>query len=112
MLREPLLVIAAFLILFFTVIVYVRLDFSISTPKARAQGPNLAVVESVLRRHAKRATVYDNLDSQLQKLKTNKDASAFQNALKNITAEHKTETQAINDIVTKHRSDAPELAEA
>lgn len=30
MLQEPLLVVAAFYILFFTVIVYVRLDFSIT----------------------------------------------------------------------------------
>jgi oligosaccharyltransferase complex subunit alpha (ribophorin I) len=30
MLQEPLLVVAAFYILFFTVIIYVRLDFSIT----------------------------------------------------------------------------------
>jgi len=112
MLREPLLVIAAFLILFFTVIFYVRLDFSISSSKpGKTSGAHSSVVENVLRRHAKRAQVYENFDSQLTKLKTNKDAGAYQAALKNLTAEHKTETVAINDIATKVRSEAPELAE-
>jgi oligosaccharyltransferase complex subunit alpha (ribophorin I) len=112
MLREPLLIIAAFLILFFTVIVYVRLDFSISSSKpGKGSGAHAPIVENVLRRHAKRANVYENFDSQLGKLKTNKDATAFQNALKVLTADHKTETQAINEIVTKHRTEAPELAE-
>ncbi len=112
MLREPLLIIAAFLILFLTVIIYVRLDFSISSSKP-GKGPtgNESVVENVLRKHAKRAQVYENFDSQLGKLKNNKDASAFQTALKSLQGEHKTETQAINDIASKHRTDAPELYE-
>jgi len=94
------------------VLVYVRLDFSISSSKpGKGNAGNAAIVENALRRHAKRAQVYESIDSQFNKLKSNKDVTAFQNALKTLHAEHKTETQAINDIVTKHRSDAPELAE-
>lgn len=112
MLREPLLIVAAFLILFLTVIIYVRLDFSISSSKP-GKGPtgNEVVVENVLRKHGKRAQIYENFDSQLVKLKNNKDSGSFQSALKNMQTEHKTETQAINDIASKHRSEAPELFE-
>lgn len=113
MLREPLVVILAFLILFVTVLIYVRLDFSISSSKAAAsKGGNSAVVETVLRRHAKRAGVYETFDTQLSKLKSSKDVSAYQAALKNLTQEHKAETQAINDIITKTRPESPELADS
>jgi len=113
MLREPLVVILAFLILFVTVLIYVRLDFSISSSKAAAsKGGNSAVVETVLRRHAKRAGVYETFDTQLSKLKSSKDVSAYQAALKNLTQEHKAETQAINDIITKARPESPELADS
>jgi len=112
MFREPLLIIVAFLILFLTVIIYVRLDFSITSSKdGKGAGENTAVVENVLKRHGKRAHIYDTFDNHVSKLKTNKDAAAFQSALKSMQAEHKTETQAINDISVKHKSEAPELAE-
>lgn len=112
MLREPLLMVAAFLILFLTVIIYVRLDFSISSSKP-GKGPseNEAIIENVLRKHAKRAQVYETFDSQLTKLKNNKDAGSFQTAFKTLQTEHKSETQAINDIASKHRSETPQLFE-
>jgi oligosaccharyltransferase complex subunit alpha (ribophorin I) len=112
LLREPFLIIAGFLVLFLTVIIYVRLDFSISSSKsAKASGGNSALIENVIRRQGKRAQVYENFDNQLAKLKTNKDAGAFQSALKNLQVDHKNETQAINDIVTKLRAETPELCE-
>src|SRR5581483_1745314 len=112
MLREPLLVIAAFLVLLVTVIIYVRLDFSISSAKSgKGSGSSSTIVENVIRKHGKRSQLYDNFDNQLSKLKTNKDAGAFQIALKSMQAEHKNETQAINDIVNKHKNEAPELCE-
>jgi oligosaccharyltransferase complex subunit alpha (ribophorin I) len=115
MLREPFLIVAGFLVLFFTVLIYVRLDFSISSAKtgksSGGSSANAAVVESVLRKHGKRAQVYDNLDNQFQRLKSHKDTTVYQNALKNLTQEHKHETQAINDLIQKHKAESPELAE-
>lgn len=113
MLREPILIVAGFLVLFLTVLVYVRLDFSISSSKTgkSSSGSNSAVVETVLKRHGKRAQVYENFEGQFQKLKSNKDAAAYQTALKSLTAEHKAETQAINEIIQKTKTEAPELTE-
>jgi len=113
LLREPLLVIAAFLILFVTVLIYVRLDFSIAPAKAgKPAGANTSgILESVFKRHAKRAVVYETYDASLEKLKKTKDVSSFQATLKNITADHKTETQAINDLYVKCRNENPDMAE-
>jgi len=68
-------------------------------------------VEPVLKKHGKRAQVYDSFDNQFQKLKSHKDVTAYQGALKNLTQEHKQETQAINDLIQKHKAEAPELCE-
>lgn len=113
MLREPLVVIIAFLVLFITVLIYVRLDFSISSSKvAKTSAGNTVAVESVLRRNAKRVGIYETFDSQISKLKTSKDGAAYQLALKNLTHDHKVETTAINDIIIKTRTESPELAES
>jgi oligosaccharyltransferase complex subunit alpha (ribophorin I) len=112
LLREPLLIIAAFLVLFFTVLVYVRLDFSIAPSKTSKSNTSSANVETVLRRHGKRAGIYETFESLLSKLKLNKDVTAFQSALKNLTSEHKAETQAINEILGKVKGEAPELADS
>lgn len=117
MLREPFLIVAGFLVLFLTVLVYVRLDFSISAGgkgqkgQGSGSGVHQAVVESVLKKHGKRAQVYETFETQFQRLKANKDLSAYQQALKNLTQEHKQETQGINEIITKNKQEAPELAE-
>jgi len=111
LLREPLIVVAAFLILFITVLIYVRLDFSISTVKGGSSNKSSGLVESVLRRHAKRAGIYETFESHISKLKTNKDSTAYQAALKTLTAEHKAETQAINDTIVKAKVEHPEVVE-
>lgn len=117
MLREPLIVIAAFLVLFVTVLIYVRLDFSISPASKQASAKSSgsgsqAVVESVLRRHGKRAGLYETFEAQINKLKSTKDVANYQSAFKNLTADHKAETQAINDIIVKTRAESPELADS
>jgi len=112
LLREPLLIIAAFLVLFFTVLVYVRLDFSIASGKPSRPNASSASAESVIKRHARRAGIYEAFESLLGKLKLNKDITSFQASVKNLSAEHKTETQAINEILGKVKSEAPEMAES
>lgn len=111
LLREPLVVVVAFLVLFLTVIIYVRLDFSISSSKGGSVSKSSGLVESVLRRHAKRAGIYESFESHVTKLKANKDSTAYQAALKSMTADHKSETQAITDSIMKAKADHPEVAE-
>jgi len=69
-------------------------------------------VESVLRRHAKRAGIYETFETLIGKLKLNKDSTSFQAALKNLTSEHKTETQAINEVLGKVKTEAPDMADS
>jgi len=99
------------MVLFLTVLIYVRLDFSISSSKGGSTNKSSGLVESVLRRHAKRAGIYEAFEGHISKLKTNKDSTTYQAALKTLAADHKNETQAINDSIVKAKADHPEVAE-
>lgn len=112
MLQEPLLIVLALYILFVMVIIYVRLDFSItkdevSESKMRASG----LLDKLLLRQDNRTSTYLEMENQLSKLKTSKDTNAYFNVIKNVNNEHKNETAKIGELLQKVKSDAPEIAE-
>lgn len=112
MLQEPLLVIAAFYFLFLLVILYVRLDFSITKDEAGENKMRVAgYCERILTLQDKRAAWYGMFDEQLAKLKTAKDVNAFQASMKNFNHYYKTETSHISELLTKLKTDAPDIAE-
>lgn len=112
MLQEPLLVVVAFYLLFLLVVIYVRLDFSITkdeTSESRMKVSGLC--DKILMHQDKRTSTYDSLDDQLAKLKTHKDVIAFTAAVKNINQEYKTETACIVGLLAILKPEAPEVAE-
>ncbi|CAG2164069.1 unnamed protein product, partial [Oppiella nova] len=99
LLQEPLLVVGAIFSLCILVVIYVRLDFSISkNPQKQSSAKINAINDSIIGHHDRRATVYEQLDKASNKFKTTKDLAAFQAIQKRLNAEHKTETQAITDL--------------
>ncbi|XP_069693452.1 dolichyl-diphosphooligosaccharide--protein glycosyltransferase subunit 1 [Periplaneta americana] len=112
MLQEPFLVVLAFYLLFLFVIVYVRLDFSITKDEAGESRMRVAgYCEKVLAHQDKRALTYTYYNEQLVKLKSTKDINAFLTSMKNINHEYKNETSHIADLLVKLKADAPDLAE-
>ncbi|KAJ1519740.1 hypothetical protein ONE63_004996 [Megalurothrips usitatus] len=112
MLQEPLLLIAALFLLFVLVIIYVRLDFTISKDEASENKLRIAgFVEKVLSHQLKRINAYDAYEDQLNKLKQIKDINSFNSALKSITNDLKNETQIIADHQVKLKADSPDVAE-
>ncbi|XP_046383465.1 dolichyl-diphosphooligosaccharide--protein glycosyltransferase subunit 1 [Ischnura elegans] len=112
MLQEPLLVVMAFYFLFLLVIIYVRLDFSITKDEASENKMRVAgYCEKILAHQDQRALSYQRYDEQLAKLKSSKDVNAFQAAMKSINQDYKNETANIGDLIIKIKSDAPELAD-
>lgn len=99
MLQEPLLVAVALFLLFLLVIIYVRLDFSIdkdeiSESKLRVAGQ----CEKILAAQDRRVSSYNELDDQLNHLKTNKDVNAFLTSVKSINQEYKNATAALSEL--------------
>lgn len=112
MFQEPLLVVVAFYLLFFLVIIYVRMDFSISKDEQSESKMKLSsLCENVRTQQDKLSDLYQTLDSAVTNLKSSKDIGAFQTLNKKLTAEHKVITQAITDLVTKLKAEAADVAE-
>ncbi|XP_066996826.2 dolichyl-diphosphooligosaccharide--protein glycosyltransferase subunit 1 [Anabrus simplex] len=112
MLQEPLLVIIAFYLLFLVVIIYVRLDFSITKDEAGESRMRVAgYCEKLLYHQDKRAMFYRNYDELITKLKVEKNISQFQAAVKSKNQEYRTETAHIAELMSKLKSESPDIAE-
>lgn len=112
MLQEPLLVVVALFLLFVCVIIYVRLDFSISRDEAGESKMRVAgLVEKVVSRQDARAFTYQQQEEFLARLKTSKDVGTYMSAMKTVTQDYKTYTQHIAELLTKLKPDAPDVAE-
>lgn len=65
-LPEPPLVVAAFHILFFTVVIYIRLDFSVAKdPAAEARMKVACIAEQILTLVSKRLGLYGHFDKTI-----------------------------------------------
>lgn len=112
MLQEPLLVVVAFFILFITVILYVRLDLTLSKDDATEAKMRVSShCELVHSHHDKRARLYEKLEEELQKLKSSKDVAQSQTATRKLQNSIRDETQTINDMASKIRLDNVEYAD-
>ncbi|UYV65123.1 RPN1 [Cordylochernes scorpioides] len=112
LLQEPLLVVAALYLLFLAVVVYVRLDFTIS-PDPQREGKLRAAGLSAQCRDTqdRRTELYTRWEAAIAKLRATKDAGAFQTSLRNLGAEHRTLTQNMTDLAAKLKAEsaAPEI---
>lgn len=112
MFHEPLIVIVAIYILFLTVIIWVRLDFSIakdghSETRQRISG----IISAIIHHFEKKASIYSSWDDILNKLKHSKDIGTYNTASKQIQADYKNESTSINELATKLKTESAELSD-
>lgn len=112
LLQEPLLVVGAFYLLFLLVIVYVRLDFSITKDEAKESKMRVAsILEEVQSLQDKRSALYQSFDDAVNKYKSTKDATSFTNSRKKIDADYKQLTQQIQTLQTQLKNEGADVAE-
>ncbi|XP_048740407.2 dolichyl-diphosphooligosaccharide--protein glycosyltransferase subunit 1-like [Ostrea edulis] len=112
LLQEPLLVVGAFYLLFLAVIVYVRLDFSITKDEAKESKMRVAsLVEEVQSAHDRRSALYQSYDDAINKYKSTKDTNTFAATRKKVDTDYKSLTQQIGDLQTKLKNEGSDLAE-
>ncbi|XP_027719628.1 dolichyl-diphosphooligosaccharide--protein glycosyltransferase subunit 1 [Vombatus ursinus] len=112
MLQEPLLVVAAFYILFFTVIIYVRLDFSITKdPAAEARMKVACITEQVLTLVNKRLGLYRHFDEAVNKYKQLRDVSTLNSGKKTLEMEHKSLTNEIASLQSRLKTEGSDLCD-
>ncbi|XP_053324976.1 dolichyl-diphosphooligosaccharide--protein glycosyltransferase subunit 1 [Spea bombifrons] len=112
MLQEPLLVVGAFYILFFTVILYVRLDFSITKdPAVEARMKAACITEQILTLVNKRLRIYRQFDEAINKYKQSRDISTANSAKKTLEMEHKNLTNEIASLQSKLKAEGSDLCD-
>ncbi|XP_007888541.1 dolichyl-diphosphooligosaccharide--protein glycosyltransferase subunit 1 [Callorhinchus milii] len=112
MLQEPLLVVAAFYILFFTVIMYVRLDFSITKdPAAEARMKVASITEQVLTLVNKRLGLYRHFEEAVNKYKQSRDVGTLNSGRKTLDTEHRSLSGDIAALQSKLKAEGSDLAE-
>ncbi|XP_055269416.1 dolichyl-diphosphooligosaccharide--protein glycosyltransferase subunit 1 [Moschus berezovskii] len=112
MLQEPLLVVAAFYILFFTVIAYVRLDFSITKdPAAEARMKVACITEQVLTLVNKRLGLYRHFDETVNRYKQSRDVSTLNSGKKSLETEHKALTSEVALLQSRLKTEGSDLCD-
>ncbi|XP_066452253.1 dolichyl-diphosphooligosaccharide--protein glycosyltransferase subunit 1 [Eleutherodactylus coqui] len=112
MLQEPLLVVGAFYILFFAVIIYVRLDFSITKdPAAEARMKVACITEQILTLVNKRLGLYRHFDEAVNKYKQSRDISTLNSGKKALETEHKNLTNEITSLQSKLKAEGSDLCD-
>uniref|UniRef100_A0A8C9TP02 Dolichyl-diphosphooligosaccharide--protein glycosyltransferase subunit 1 n=1 Tax=Scleropages formosus TaxID=113540 RepID=A0A8C9TP02_SCLFO len=112
MLQEPLLVVGAFYIMFFTVIIYVRLDFSITKdPAAEVRMKVASITEQVLTLVNKRLGLYRHMNDVVNRYKQSRDTGALNGGRKTMEAEHRTLTNDISSLQARLKVEGSDLAD-
>lgn len=112
MLLEPLLIIGFLYILFLTVIVYVRLDFSLSKDEGVEQKLRLSgMCSRLINYHDKRMKLYQNFEDKLTAARYNKDLNSFNGAVKVFNNEYKAVSTQISEFNSKMKSESAEVYE-
>lgn len=112
LLQEPLLLVAAFYLLFLSVIVYVRMDFAISKDEASESRMRVAsLVEQAQAAHDRRSALYQSYEDAVNKFKATKDLTNFTVNRKKIDADHKALTSQIATLLTKLKAEGSEAAD-
>lgn len=112
LLQEPLLVVIAFYLLFLCVIIYVRMDFSITKDEAKESKMRVAsILEEVQSLQDKRSALYQSFDDAVNKFKSTKDATNFTNSRKKIDGDYKQLTQQIQGLQSQLKNEGADAAE-
>ncbi|XP_072238812.1 dolichyl-diphosphooligosaccharide--protein glycosyltransferase subunit 1 [Leuresthes tenuis] len=112
MLQEPLLVVGAFYILFFTVIIYVRLDFAITKdPAAEVRMKVASITEQVLTLVNKRLGLYRYMDEVVNRYKQSRDTGALNSGRKTLEADHRALTNEISSLQARLKAEGSDLAD-
>jgi oligosaccharyltransferase complex subunit alpha (ribophorin I) len=112
MIFEPLMIVITFYILFFVVIVYVRLDFTIAKDQAVEGKLKVAgLMEQVQNLQNQRSSTYENLVEAVNKYRNNQQVAALTASKKKFETEEKELAAEFLNVQTLLKAENPEYAE-
>ncbi|XP_071784310.1 dolichyl-diphosphooligosaccharide--protein glycosyltransferase subunit 1-like [Asterias amurensis] len=112
LLQEPLLVVGAFFILFISVIIIVRLDFSITKDEASESRMRIAsLVDNVIEQVEKKRALYSGYEDAINKYKSSKDSQGFQGTLKKLDTENRAMDKVVQGLVASLKQEGSDVTE-
>ncbi|CAG0884921.1 unnamed protein product [Cyprideis torosa] len=124
LLLQPVLLVSAFFLLFFTIIIYVRIDFSITKASgipltlgwsedeaSEARMKAAGYSEEAKNCQDKRDRLYKQFDSAVAGFKSSKDNAALQATIRGLNQEYKALTQTISELMGKVKGAGPDVSE-
>ncbi|KAL4226817.1 proteasome regulatory particle base subunit [Mactra antiquata] len=112
LLQEPLLVVGAFYLLFVLVIIYVRMDFSITKDEAKESKMRVSsLLEEVQSAQDKRSALYQSYDDAIDKFKAGKDQANFVAQRKKIDGDYKQLTSQIQNLQSQLKAEASDSSD-
>ena len=112
LLREPLMIITGLMIIFLSVILFVRMDFSISIDNmAEAKMRVAGAIEQVFALENKREVLCNKLEDAVASFRKTKDQDQLNNVRKNVEAELKEAKNAIDQLGKSVKEDSPDVTE-
>ncbi len=107
MLLEPLLIIGFLYILFLSVIVYVRLDFSLSKDESVEQKLRVSgLCSKLINLQDRRMKLYQSFEDKLSTVKHSKDVNSLNAAAKSFNNDHKTVSSQISELALKLKGES------
>lgn len=112
LLQEPFLVVGAFYLLFVVVIIYVRLDFSITKDEAKESRMRVAsLVEEVQSTQDRRSALYQSYDDAINRFKTSKDVNAFVASRKKVDGDYRNLTSQVQGLQGQLKAEGTDVAD-
>lgn len=112
LLQEPFLVVGAFYLLFLAVIIYVRLDFSITKDEAKESRMRVAsLVEDVQSTQDRRSALYQSYDDAINRFKSSKDVNAFVASRKKVDGDYRQLTTQIHSLQQQLKAEGADISE-
>ncbi|CAH8485195.1 unnamed protein product [Dicrocoelium dendriticum] len=102
MLREPLMLVTAFCVIFICVLIYVRLDFSIfRDEKTELRLRVQSIVDEAIDLYKRRATLYQSYEDAISQYKSSKNPSQLASDRRGLEAKHKKLNQSLASVQAK-----------
>lgn len=112
MMAEPLILVAAFFLLYLMAIIYVRLDFSITKDEASESRMRVAsLIEEVQTVQDRRSALYQSYEDAINKYKASKDTTSFATNRKRINNDHMQISTQITGLQAKLKAEGADVVE-
>lgn len=112
MLREPIVLIVSLFLFFTLVVIYVRLDFSLSKDETSEHKLRISgICNKIIGFQHRRTGIYQSIEEKLSSFKHNKDINSLNAHLKSLNNDYKYYSNQISELAAKLKLESADIAD-